>query len=85
MEEYNIENYRIELWGDVTVRTKFSNWKISTDPEEEVIYLHHENDKLARIGNYRSRYHIHNVFYDLDYCVKSIVEHDVFIENQRKI
>lgn len=78
MSKYGVPEYKIEDWGDVIVSTVFSNWKISTDEDENIIYLHHENERLARKGNYRSKYHIHNVFYDLDYCVKSIVEHENF-------
>lgn len=82
MIKYDIADYTLGTWGDIIVRTRFSNWKISVDPDEEVVFLHHENERLSRVGNYRSAYHIHNVFYDLDYCVKSIVEHDSYKESK---
>lgn len=78
MEKYGVADYRIEVWGDISLQSKFSSWRISIDPDDEVIFLHHENKKLIRVGNERSSYHIHNVYYDLDYCVKSIIEHDEY-------
>lgn len=76
MVKYDMQDYRIEVWGDVRVVSKFGSWIIKVD--NEVVYLYHASQKNIKIGNDRSSYHIHNVFYDLDYCVRSIAEHDSF-------
>lgn len=76
MKKYDILDYRVDTWDNIIVRTGLDNWKISLDDKMEVVQLHHENTRLARVGNHRSRYHLHNVFYDLDFCVKTIAEHD---------
>lgn len=80
MNKYNIEDYKIEVWGDISVKSKIDNWLIKTDGV--VIALLHENAKIARVGNERSSWHIHNLFYDLDYCVKSIVKHDEYVQKE---
>lgn len=74
MGEYGFEDYRIDLWGDIRLKSKFDSWIIEFD--DEVIFLKHGNEKLMRVGNDRNSYHLHNVFYDFDYCVESIKEHD---------
>lgn len=78
MDMHGVDEYRIELWGDIRIVSKYDTWLIETDGE--VIYLKHGNIRQIRVGNDRNSYHIHNVFYDLEYCVKSIVEHDKFKE-----
>lgn len=79
MKKHGLTNYRLELWGDVRVVSKFDSWIIETDGE--VVFLKHSNIKDIRKGNDRSSYHNHAVFYDLDYCLKSIVDHDNFKDN----
>ena len=76
MKKHGLDNYRVELWGDIRVMSKFDSWIIETDGA--VIFLKQKKKKEIRKGNDRNSYHNHAVFYDLDYCLKSIVEHDKF-------
>lgn len=84
MARYGYTDYRIEVWGDVSLKSKYDSWKISTDKKEKVVYLHHANERLIRKGNNRSSWHLQNVFYDLDFCVKSIHSHDKYKERAIK-
>ena len=76
MDSHGFTNYRINPWGSINLQSKFDYWIIESDGS--VVYLKHGNEKLLRVGNERSSYHLHNVFYDLDFCIKSIKEHDEF-------
>ena len=76
MEKYNIKDYRLDPWGDLRIQSKFDLWIIRAD--EEVVVLWHGSDRKLRIGNDRSSYHMQNVFYDLDFAVQSIIEHDEY-------
>lgn len=84
MTKYGFTDYKIKFWGNIYLTSKFDNWIISTDKYEEVIFLHHATFQIDRKGNNRSSYHVHNVYYDLDFCVKSISEHDEYKENKAK-
>ena len=75
MKKHNIETYNADPWGDLRVKSKYDSW-IAYEANG-VIYLLHANGRIKSAG-YRGDYHIQNVFYDLDYCVKSIVEHDEY-------
>lgn len=73
LEKYNITNYRLELWGDIRLKSDHSYWLIKF--EEDMVTLWHESDQVSSVGNDRSSYHKQNVFYDLEFCVKSISTH----------
>lgn len=76
MDKHGFTDYRVNPWGSIDLKSKYDYWVIESD--DSVVYLKHGNEKLIRIGNERSSYHLHNVFYDLDFCIKSIKEHDEF-------
>lgn len=77
MEMYHFDNYRIEFNGSIRLVSKHGVWII--EPDEEVIFLWHGNERCIRVRKERDSYHLQNVFFDLDYCVKSIYEHDQFV------
>lgn len=76
MKRYDFQNYTIEVWGDVNITTPSGRWRVIF--EEKYIELQHMNSNISRKGNYRSSYHIQNVYYDYDFCIKSIKEHDLY-------
>lgn len=76
MTKYGFENYRHEFWDEIRLVSKRGSWIIRYD--EEVVFLLHGNEKKILGGNDRASYHLQNVFYDLDFAVKSVFEHDVF-------
>lgn len=79
LKKYGFGNYDIKFWGDIHIQSKYDNWVVSVD-DREVITLLHSTFLLNRMGNNRSSYHIQDVFYDLDYCLKTIYEHDMYKE-----
>lgn len=76
MGEFHVVDYRMELWDEIRLKSNHGSWIIRWD--EEVIFLWHGSETSIRFGNDRSSYHLQNVFYDLHFCVKSIVEHDMY-------
>lgn len=78
MSKYGFENYRIEPWEDIRLVSKYDTWIIRTDGE--VVFLWHGNSRKILVANDRGSYHLQNVFYDIDFAVKSVFEHDVFKE-----
>ena len=81
MRKYGISNYKVSHWGGITIVTKLSEWRIEHD--EVVISLKHSSRDVLSFQNDRGSYHLQNVFYDLDYCVKSIVSHEEYEKNHR--
>ena len=77
MNEFGIEDYRIDPWGDIRINSAHGNWIVRSD--DEVIYLWHRNEGSSQAKSDRNSYHLQNVFYDLPYCVGSIVEHDEYV------
>jgi len=77
MKEYGYDSYDIKLWGDVELSTPSGEWLI-VFKDRFIELLHRSNLATVVWKNYRGHYHVQNVYYDLDYCVKSIKEHDLF-------
>lgn len=81
MGKYKIENYKISHWGGITIITNLSEWRIENDGV--IVSLKHSSKDVLSFQNDRGSYHLQNVFYDLDYCVKSIVAHEEYEKNHR--
>lgn len=71
-----INKYRVIDDELAMFSTELSNWRIEHDGC--VVTLWHESKDFAVHGNDRSSYHVQNVFYDIDYCIRSAKEHDEF-------
>lgn len=83
MGKYNYDNYRIEVWGDITLKSDIDEWIIENDGEV-IRLLHRTKGIISLKGNMRSSYHIQDVFYDLDYCIRSIRWHDDYKKGIKK-
>lgn len=71
--QYGIENYKEIGFNIYSATYNMSRWRIEV--EEDIVYLKHESSIFARFQNDRGSYHLHDVFYDLDYCLMSIITH----------
>lgn len=75
IKKYGFKNYRIEVWGDITLKSELDDWIIEIH-DQHIRLLHKTKGSASLKGNMRSSYHIQDVFYDLDFCLQSIKSHD---------
>lgn len=81
MDKYGLSNYKVSDWEEIDLKTKYGNWRIEHDTR--MIKLKHENSYTSAFQNDRGSYHLQNVFYDLDFCISSIVSHEEHLETTR--
>lgn len=63
----------VQIGGDIIVRSKKDTWLIRD--EVRFLTLYHKGLCLEK-GRTRERYHVQDVFYDLEFILASIISHD---------
>lgn len=63
----------VQVWGDIIVKSKKDTWVVRD--EGRFLTLYHRATVLER-GRIKEKYHVQDVFYDLEFILASIISHD---------
>jgi hypothetical protein len=63
----------VTIGGDIVVRSKKDSWLIRD--EVRFLTLYHKSLVLEK-GRMKEKYHVQDIFYDLDFVLASIISHD---------
>lgn len=64
----------IVMGGDIIVRSLNDTWCVRD--EGRFISLYHKDTIILESGKEKEKYHIQDIFYDLDFVFASIISHD---------
>lgn len=76
--KYPTLNVSVMVNNIVAVRSRKDNWLII---DEGRFYILYHKSLVIRHGKFREKYHIQDVFYDIEYVFASIVSHDIYAIN----